>query len=481
MKCIMPSPIQEEMIRLAATYNALLDPAAVEELGRDAGSISKLEFFLKSMKEVPLIITAEMLRDTAEGKTVMQRTVGHLSSKQERPKVIHDITGRSTSTGNVKDFAHLFTDRFHSIKKMLQRRRDMSAAVPISRIEGMERDVTVIGIVNSVHRTAKGYTVLEIEDEEAECSVLVKDMKDGDTVLNDEVIGVKGRVEKSRMTIYAREIIRPDIPFRDEETVLDTSSRIAVLSDTHVGSKTFLRREWGSMIHWLSTSSEARDINYLIISGDLADGIGVYPDQEDDLEIEDIYEQYERVAQYVQELPDWMHIILLPGNHDAVRPAEPQPTFQQELRRLFDSSVTFVGNPATLEIEGRRILTYHGRSFDDIISAIPGLTWEKPVEAMVELLKRRHLAPVYGQKTPLAPEKRDYMVIDEVPDVFITGHIHSYGLSDYRGVRLVSGSTWQSQTAYQRMRNIAPVPAKMPVISIADLSMRTYNFSSYSE
>ena len=149
------------------------------------------------------------------------------------------------------------------------------------------------------------------------------------------------------------------------------------------------------------------------------------------------------------------------------------------LRKLFGNDVTFVGNPSTIDIEGRKVLSYHGRSFDDIISSIPGLTWEKPIETMVELLKRRHLAPVYGEKTPLAPEHKDYLVIDEVPDIFVTGHIHSYGLSDYRGVKLISGSTWQSQTSYQKMKNITPIPAKMPVIELSSLNMGVVNFSDF--
>jgi len=42
------------------------------------------------------------------------------------------------------------------------------------------------------------------------------------------------------------------------------------------------------------------------------------------------------------------------------------------------------------------------------------------------------------------------MVIDTVPDIFVTGHVHGAGLSHYKGVRLINASTWQSQTLSRR-------------------------------
>ena len=38
---------------------------------------------------------------------------------------------------------------------------------------------------------------------------------------------------------------------------------------------------------------------------------------------------------------------------------------------------------------------------------------------MKVLLKARHLSPIYGQRTPIAPEKEDMMVITEFLMCFI--------------------------------------------------------------
>jgi DNA polymerase II small subunit len=58
------------------------------------------------------------------------------------------------------------------------------------------------------------------------------------------------------------------------------------------------------------------------------------------------------------------------------------------------------------------------------------------------------------------------MVIDRVPDIFVTGHVHLASLGEYRGVTLINASSWQAQTGYQKMLNFIPDPAKLP---IADL------------
>src|SRR5207253_35834 len=84
-----------------------------------------------------------------------------------------------------------------------------------------------------------------------------------------------------------------------------------------------------------------------------------------------------------------------------------------------------------------------------LVSAIPGLSYQRPLDGMKAMLRLRHLAPIYGGKTPIAPEAEDHLIIDEIPDIFVTGHVHAVGVDQYRGVVLVNSSTWQAQTPYR--------------------------------
>jgi DNA polymerase II small subunit len=97
---------------------------------------------------------------------------------------------------------------------------------------------------------------------------------------------------------------------------------------------------------------------------------------------------------------------------------------------------------------------------------------------MKVMLKKHHLAPTYGGYTPLAPENHDYMVIDRIPDVFVTGHVHLAQISDYRGVTLINASSWQEQTTYQKMLNFIPDSAKLPIVDLNTNNVTMMDFSN---
>jgi DNA polymerase II small subunit len=214
-----------------------------------------------------------------------------------------------------------------------------------------------------------------------------------------------------------------------------------------------------------------------VVPGDTVDGIGIYPSQEEELKINDIYGQYEELARLFKMIPENIKVIMLPGNHDAVRPAEPQPTFPEEIRNLFSDRVIFLGNPCYFSIQGVEILAYHGRSMDDFIKALPQLDYSKAKKIMLQMLKKRHLVPIYGGRTPIAPEHKDYLVIDKIPDIFVTGHGHATDLGKYRNVTLINASCWQSQTKFQKMHNFVPDPAKVPIVNLATLKTEIKDFS----
>ena len=124
----------------------------------------------------------------------------------------------------------------------------------------------------------------------------------------------------------------------------------------------------------------------------------------------------------------------------------------------------FVSNPAVVSLDGIQVLIYHGESFNELPMAIKGLSYEKNEYMMEELLRKRHLAPIYGERTPLASELEDYLVIEHVPDIFHTGHIHINSYKKYNGIHMINSGTFQTQTEYQKIKNIEPTPAQVPVI-----------------
>ena len=66
----------------------------------------------------------------------------------------------------------------------------------------------------------------------------------------------------------------------------------------------------------------------------MVDGIGIYPNQERELVVKDIYKQYEMLDDFIEAIPDYMEVIIGPGNHDAVRRGEPQPAMGTDLFKI---------------------------------------------------------------------------------------------------------------------------------------------------
>lgn len=396
-------------------------------------------------------------------------------------KIIKDVTGKSLSEGSTDDFAKLFSDRFETLRKILRtQRRELSQAIPINRLKKVDiKEIQLIGIVNEVRTTTNGHRLIELEDDTGIITTIAlkkqqEVFQQAEMVVEDEVIGVVGQLSKHGDLFVISKIVFPDISLNNNHHTTDIPIYAAFIGDLHVGSREFMEKQWHLFIKWLKGElgnirqrEVAGRIKYLIIPGDVVDGIGVYPNQEKDLIITDLYKQYEALADYLSMIPEYISIIMQPGNHDAVRPAEPQPTFEKEIQDLFTTNdITFVGNPSSFTIHGVEILSYHGQSMLDYATKISTLKYDEPIEIMKIMLQKHHLAPVYGGYTPLAPEHKDYMVIDRIPDIFVTGHVHLANIGEYRGVTLINASSWQRQTGYQKMMNFIPDPAKIPIAEL---------------
>ncbi len=403
-------------------------------------------------------------------------------------RVISDITNNSTCIGDYDEFVGYFRNRYAKLGEMI---RGRLSARPIESIRksggrrstGEKNEISIIGMVGDIRTTANGHRIAELEDQTGSINVLFQ--KDGDlkdaALLPDEVIGVTGLPTGDGGLFIPSAIAYPDVPYTNTPRRSESRSVAALLSDIHVGSDTFLEDGWMRFLDWVNGDLGDDDLvdrlRYVVIAGDMVDGIGIYPGQEKELTITDVYDQYRKAAEYLSLVPRHIRIIIAPGNHDAVRQAEPQPALTEDVQAMFKGdNVTFVGNPATVEIEGVRVMIYHGRSLDDMVSNLPGTSYARPDAAMAELLKRRHLSPVYGGRVMIAPEARDHFVIDPLPDIIHSGHVHTVGVSRYRGVLLANSGTWQGQTEFQKRMNIQPDPCRIPLVELSTGEVKIVKF-----
>ncbi|MBR3214460.1 MAG: DNA-directed DNA polymerase II small subunit [Methanosphaera sp.] len=454
--------------------------------------ISELIEYVEENENDQYVITTQTIRDYQDNEK--QRIheeikenpkTREIRANQETPyEILLDVSNKSYTDGDINDLNKYFNDRFTKLKKIIQENPEFKQITDLKNAKANIENLNSIGIINNINNTKNGHRILEIEDPTGTGTVLIlKDMEDlyesSSTLVKDEVIGVSGSSNGS--LIRADEIVHPSIQRRIVDKPMDFS--IVFISDVHIGSKMFDEKAFNRFIKWINGNygdekqqDLANDIKYLVIGGDLVDGIGVYPNQEKELKIKDIYEQYEEAARLLGDVSD-IPIILSPGNHDATRLAEPQPAITEKYAKDLcnQKNIEMVSNPCIMNLDNIKVQVYHGRSFDDIVMALNGYTHADTDKIMKLLLEKRHLAPIYGERTPLASEFEDYMVIEDVPDILHTGHVHINSHTKYKGVHMINSGTFQKQTEFQKIYNIVPTCGQIPVINHGALQLLDFN------
>jgi DNA polymerase II small subunit len=379
--------------------------------------------------------------------------------------------------GDISDFDEYFIAKFKDLKKILMQHKNIS---PMSskalKFTSEGSTVCLIGMVYEKRLSKKGNTVIKLDDLDGDFKIIITQngkLKDFDKqIIIDDVIAIQGKYLGNYM-IVAEEI---EFPTMTHTTMKKSNKNLNLLitSDIHLGSKLFYEDMFKEFIEWINgrnvSSVEREEINkikYIILNGDNVDGIGVYPQQLSELSIIDINEQYESLANYLQQIPEYIDILIAPGNHDSVRLADPQPPIPKQFAKKLCAmkNVHMVGSPARAIIEGLDVLMYHGNSMNTMQFQLK-IDPTKPELAMEQYLRRRTLAPVYGERHITCPDKKGLMIIKEEPDIFITGHIHSNAYKYVNGTLTLNPGCWQAQTVYQKEQGHVPTPGRVPIVQL---------------
>jgi DNA polymerase II small subunit len=401
------------------------------------------------------------------------------------------------------DFFSHFLIRYKNTENLLKHRQELRNLTSISRVkEKKEREnVSIIAMIKDKNETKAGNLRLTVEDPTGEMNIIVtkrgniNNFDQFKDIVLDEVLGISGQIGKD--IIFVKSIIYPDIPLTHELKKHPDDIYAAVLGDMHFGSRVFLQEEFDKMLSWLrgevgsdEQKQIAKKIKYIFMIGDLIEGLGIYPGQEKhmDEKFHDIKVQYDLVAEMLKKIPDDKLIIICPGNHDYGRLAEPQLPLTKEYSSTLNKlkNVIQVSNPAfinvakTEDFPGFNILMYHGGSliyYSENVPSIRKAGGQKAVNlTMKYLLQRRHLAPTHKSTLYIPDPEKDFMFIDSIPDLFITGHVHRANIDSYRNVTMISGSCWTGKTEDMEKRGLEPQMARLPIINLKTREIKLINF-----
>jgi DNA polymerase II small subunit len=468
-------------------------PNVLQELTKWKDPSEIVEQLIRSAENNGSIITPEAVR-ALDCEVIVKKGKRRIAEEYETEITLHDVSKDSPRKGNIEGFFEHFNSRYEKGVKVLKERPHLADSMTVSQVleSKGKSEIKVIGLVESVRKSKKGNTIIMVEDPTGIVPVVILNadrelVELSRSIVADDVISVEG-VTGSREgeIVIAKSLSLPDVPFSMTSSPREEPLAIALISDIHVGSFEFMEKEFTRFLKWLNCElgskrqqELAQRVKYLVVAGDLVDGVGIYPGQIDDLTVKDIYEQYSRLSRLLEMVPDYMEIIISPGNHDATRQAEPQtPIFEDFAPDLYSNPmVHMVGNPCYASLHDTNVLIYHGRSMDDIISKVPGNSYSSPDKAMLNLIKKRQLVPIFGEKVPVSPGSEDCLFIDKVPDILHCGHVHTTGVLNYRGVTLINSGAFQSQTEFQKKLNMQPDPGKVPVFDISTRNTTIMKFA----
>ena len=397
-------------------------------------------------------------------------------------EILSDPTEKITSAEGVEGYGALFANRFNKLRQIMSDRPESKKVKDIESVKSITKnddELYVWGLVTD-RKSDRNITKITVEDPTGSMEIVVfeGDLKDAaDTLLMDQFAMFK-IVPAKNGGFFVKDIILPDIP--EHTTNRSKTETYAVfLSDPHIGSKFFMEEELNDFIKWMSSADPiARKIRFVVIGGDLIDGVGVFPNQDKVLEQMTTEEQLGKTFEILDKIPKHMKVFLIPGNHDAGRKALPQPALPKMYNsELWDRENFFMlGNPSMVSLNGVKVLMYHGQSIDDVVRTTPGVSYDKPAAVMRHFLKARHMSPIYGSRTPIAPETEDMMVIDDVPDIFHSGHVHFVGLDMYKGVLIINSGAWQRQTDFQESVGITPTPGMAIIVNLQTMKVYQKDF-----
>ncbi len=459
----------EKLIKLANEYGFILSSSAMRFLEENVDRIEVNRFieFLKSHDRI--IVEKDDIEKLVNSETGLESLMP--GTIQEEIEILFD-PGRFVNPGSGREsYVDMLRDRYKKLSTKIKRNASGMKPIKLSEVSSRLMRNNEVFVVAFIFRKKifEDRILLEIEDESGTSTAFVYKRYDPrvyEILIKaplDIVVGLKIFVTK-KGNLIVKDVIPPKVKSRFDERLGEPIYTLFI-SDLHVGSKKFnydVFDRFIEIIRGIDVGEQVKNIirrlKYIIIAGDLVDGIGVYQGQESEVNILNIEDQYKEAYNLLKKVPNHIKVLIIPGNHDASRSALPQPPIFKNIAKKFyeDNQFIMLGNPVNVSLHGVNILIYHGDFIQDILTTVPGLQNGDIGSATNILLTYSHLAPQLGLSTKIAPEPKDHLIINDGVHVLHFGHTHKFNISKHMGILTINSGTFQNQTKYQKIMKIEP-------------------------
>ncbi len=349
------------------------------------------KYIVRKFLEMGYLLTPEALEFLEKNKNIEKIletfhsknfiiTIDELTSfevpKIDRIKILKNILSFPDKLKK-NDFLKFYLSRYEQYKKIIEERISLNFT-SISSLKNGMKDVSIISMIHEI-KESDSFVKLLVDDPTGEIIAIV-DKKIYDELVNvDDVLVLTGdvRMENGKAVLEVKKILWPDVPLRSP---IKGYGRICVISDLHLDEAPI-----SSFINFLKWFNE-QDIKYLFVLGDLGD-----------------IKKFEELIN--EHLIREKIIFTIPGERDEKRYPGIPIHFENE-------NIVSLSNPSLVELNGVKILLIH--KFDR------------------NMIKKRCLGK------PNYILEKDFLVLDEIPDLILFGHTHNQEITNYKSITIVN-------------------------------------------
>lgn len=293
-------------------------------------------------------------------------------------------------TYTVEDYIKFFNNRYEKLKQIIAKRIDLINLISINKISDRTKKFSLIALVKEKNI---GENSITIEDGTEELTVFFHEMTDFDFILLDEVVGLV--CEKEYDKVFVDKTIWPDVSLSKEIAKSTDEIYCLFISDFHMDSKEFNEKSYKKFLDWIQSTTYKKF--FIFVLGDISN-------DKDDLQ------------RFLSDLSKFDKFFLK-GEIDL-------PNIASSTHSL-------------IEVQGVKIFISHGEIFSSYSNAWDGLT---PETVFLNLIKKRHLNPTFDFSKKIYDE--DPYFLDTIPDIFVSGHFHSPGILNYKGITIISNGSF---------------------------------------
>ena len=157
--------MRNEVLSAAARKNIFLSPDALDVILSNSKPLDFVNTVLGALSNNSGFVTRDDVINCISGESTIFESPKTIAPKNKRQTDISiipgtDVTGGSTCEGKIDGFARYFKNRFYSIKKIIEKRRDFGSAMSIDKAVKLDRESKIIGMDYERKDTKNGHVML---------------------------------------------------------------------------------------------------------------------------------------------------------------------------------------------------------------------------------------------------------------------------------------------------------------------------------